>query len=128
VQRVTKGIGPEFKKIEFALARTFLPTLFGDDYDADDSHHKISCLPVKCAGLAIPDPTSLAASDNNTSILLCSHILAAFCGVDFGCSANHLAVITEVKAELKVCNQAKNESVMTSLTSKLSCDNWRTSL
>jgi hypothetical protein len=73
-----KGIGPEFKNIELILARTFLPTLFGDDYDKDNPCHKISCLPVKCAGLVIPDPTSSAELNYNVSILLCLHILAAF--------------------------------------------------
>jgi hypothetical protein len=33
VQRVTRGIGPEFASIEQTLAKTFLPTLFGDEYD-----------------------------------------------------------------------------------------------
>jgi hypothetical protein len=36
VQRVTKGIGHEFQDVELALAKTFLPTLFGDDYDEMD--------------------------------------------------------------------------------------------
>jgi hypothetical protein len=126
VQRVTKGIGPEFQNVELALSRTFLPTLFGDNYDEDDPRRKISCLPVKWAGLAIPDPTSSADSNYNASILLCSHLLAAFRGVDEFRSADHLAVIAEVKAELKLRNQAKYESAMTSLTSKLSCDNRRT--
>jgi hypothetical protein len=70
VQRVTKGIGPKFKNIELTLSRTFLQTLFGDDYDKHDPHRKASCLPVKCAGLAIPDPTSLADLNYNVSILL----------------------------------------------------------
>jgi hypothetical protein len=33
VQRFTKGIGPEFASIEQTLAKTFLPTPFGDEYD-----------------------------------------------------------------------------------------------
>jgi hypothetical protein len=39
-----------------------------------------------------------------------------------------LAVITEVKAELKLCNHAKYESVMIYLTLKLFCNNRRTIL
>jgi hypothetical protein len=31
VQRVTKGIGPEFASVEQSLAEIFLPTLFGDE-------------------------------------------------------------------------------------------------
>jgi hypothetical protein len=57
-QRVTKNIGPEFEAVEVALSRTFLSTLFGDDYDDDDPRRNISCLPVKWAGVAIPNPHS----------------------------------------------------------------------
>jgi hypothetical protein len=32
VQKVTTGIGPEFKEVEQTLAKTFLPALFGDSY------------------------------------------------------------------------------------------------
>jgi hypothetical protein len=44
--------------LEEALSKTFLFTLFGGDYDDDDPRRSISCLTVKWAGLAIPDPTS----------------------------------------------------------------------
>jgi hypothetical protein len=77
---------------------------------------------VRWAGLAIPNPTSSADSNYNASILFCSHILAAFRGVGTFRSADHLTVITEVKAELKLRNEAKDESEMIFLTSKLSCD------
>jgi hypothetical protein len=55
VQRVTKGIGPEFASVEQSLAETFLLTLFGDEYDEDDPQRTLAGLPVKWAGLAIPD-------------------------------------------------------------------------
>jgi hypothetical protein len=37
-------------------------------------------------------------------------------------------LLPEVKTELKLCNEAKDESEMTMLTSKLSCDDCRTIL
>ena len=113
VQRVTKGIGPEFATIEQTLARIFLPTLFGDNYDYDekDPRRALAALPVKWAGLAIPDPTTSAQPNYESSILLCSHILAAFRGVDEFRSTDHTKVIREVKAELKLRNAAKNESL-----------------
>jgi hypothetical protein len=79
VQRVTTGIGPEFKEAEQALAKTFLPALFGDSYD-DDTNPRchFACLPVKWAGLAIPDPTSSAELNHDVSELLTSHVLASF--------------------------------------------------
>jgi hypothetical protein len=78
VQRVRKGIGPDFASAEQTLAKTFLPTLFGDEYNEDNPQCALASLPVKWAGLAIPDPTTLAQPKYEASILLCSHILAAF--------------------------------------------------
>jgi hypothetical protein len=62
------------------------------------------------------------------SILLCSHILAAFRGVDVFRSTDHLKVIRDVKAELKLRNAAKSESSLNDLASKMPCDNQRTIL
>jgi hypothetical protein len=76
VQRVTKGIGLEFAFIEKTLAKTFLQTLFDNEYDNEDPRRTLlPCLPIKWAGLAIPDPTTLAQPNYEASILLCSHIL-----------------------------------------------------
>jgi hypothetical protein len=60
------------------MAKTFLPTLFGNEYEEDDPCRALASLPVKWAGLVIPDPTTLAQPNYEVSILLCSHILAAF--------------------------------------------------
>jgi hypothetical protein len=108
--------------------KTFLPTLFGDQYDKDDPRRALAGLPVKWAGLAIPDPTTLAQPNYEASILLCSHILAAFRGIDVFRSTDHLKVIRDVKAELKLRNAAKSESSLNDLASKMSCDNHRTIL
>jgi hypothetical protein len=78
VQQDIKNIGPEFEAVKVALSRTFLPTPFGDDYDDDDPRRDISCLPVKWAGLAVPNPTLAADANYEASTLLCSHILAPF--------------------------------------------------
>jgi hypothetical protein len=122
VQRVTKGIGPEFAAVEQTLAKTFLPTLFGDEYDDNDPRRALAGLPVKWAGLAIPDPTTLAQPNYEASILLCSQ------SVDVFRSTDHLKVIRDVKAELKLRNAAKNESSLNGLASKMSYDNRRTIL
>jgi hypothetical protein len=68
-------------------------TLFGDDYgNDDDPRRNISCLPVKWAGLAIPNPTLAVDANYEASTFLCSHILAAFRGVDAFRSAKHKLV------------------------------------
>jgi hypothetical protein len=48
--------------------------------------------------------------------------------VDVFRSTDHLKVIREVKAELKLRSAAKNESSLKELASKMSCDNCRTIL
>ena len=103
VQRVTKDAGSEFEAVELALSGTFLLTLFGDeDYGNDGHRRNMSYLPVKWADLlVIPNPTSAAEANYEASILICSHILAAFRGVEVFRSAKHKSVITEVKTELK---------------------------
>jgi hypothetical protein len=66
---------PLMADIELALVfKSLLRTLFGDDHNKNHPQRKISCPPVKWAKLAIPDPTS--------SAVLCSHVLAAFRGVE----------------------------------------------
>jgi hypothetical protein len=85
-------------------------------------------LPLKWAGLAIPNPTTLAHPNYEASILLCSHILAAFPRVNVLRSADHLKVIGEVKAELKLCSAVKNESSLNNLALKMSYGNCRTIL
>jgi hypothetical protein len=129
VQRVTKRIGPDFASVEEqTLAETLLPTLFRNEYDEDDPQHALAGLPVKWAGLAISDPTTSAQPNYEASILLCSHILTAFRGVDVFRLTGHLKVIRDVKAELKLRNAAKSESSLNNLASKMSCDNRRTIL
>ena len=122
------GIGSEFIGIEDALSHFFLPSLFGDNYDDDDPRRDLSCLPVKWAGMAIPDPTSSAESNYEASTLLCSHIVSAFKGNDKFHSANHTSMTKEVKAVLKLRNAAKFEARLDSLASELPCDSRRTIL
>jgi hypothetical protein len=116
------------RSIEQTLAKTFLPTLFGDEYDDDDPCRALAGLPVKWDGLAIPDPTTSVQPNYEAGILLCSRILAAFRGVDVFQLTDHLKVIQDVKAELKLRNAAKSESSLNHLASKMSCDNRRTIL
>ena len=80
--RVAKNLGPEFKAVELALSGALLPTLFGCDCGSDGPWHDISCLPMKWAGLAIPNPASAAEVNCEVSTLICSHVLATFGAVE----------------------------------------------
>jgi hypothetical protein len=74
LQRVIEGIGDSFIPIEEAISNLFLLALSGHSLECD-YHHKLAELPVKRAGLTLPDPTDTSASCYKASIILCSHLL-----------------------------------------------------
>ena len=59
VQRVTPGIGNAFGPVEEEIAKAFLPALFEGAGDGAPGR-EITRLPVKQAGMALPDPTQTA--------------------------------------------------------------------
>jgi hypothetical protein len=102
VQRVIKEIGGTFTEIEKAISQVFLPAIFGDVLNEDDPRLALACLPVKHAGLAIPNPDRSSYYMNyEASILASSHLTAAARGVEKFHSADHLTVIGDVRNELK---------------------------
>ena len=79
LQRVTSGLSDEFEVIEEALAENFLPSLFGDGEQCD-TKRQLACLPVKHAGLALPNPLKTAETNWKASTLICGHLVAALRG------------------------------------------------
>jgi hypothetical protein len=106
------GIGDSFSPLEKAISNIFLPALFGDSL-VSKNHRELAELPVKCAGLALPDPT-------------CSHLLEAFRGVVPFNSVDHKAVRASVTSELKSLKTVKDEMTLTSIITLLDCDTRRT--
>jgi hypothetical protein len=75
IQRVVQGIGPKFPGIKDAMQMTFLPSLLWDKIADDGPVRRLVCLPVKTAGIALPDPVSdaktyLCASEVTNSRLI----------------------------------------------------------
>jgi hypothetical protein len=61
LQQVRRDTGENFTKVEKAITQVFIPALFDDKFDNDDPRCQLlACLPVKNAGLALPDATSSA--------------------------------------------------------------------
>ena len=102
------NIGGFFGPVAKALYCTFLPALFGEPIDPDDPRLALAPLPVKHAGLALPNPVDSAGENYKASTLLCSHLLAALKGSQKFSSADHRATISGVRAELR----ERNSTVM----------------
>jgi hypothetical protein len=79
LQRVTEGLSKEFQDIEQALQWEFLPALFGDEI-ANGLPGLLAGLPVKKAGLAIPNPILSADSNWTASMVICGHLIVALQG------------------------------------------------
>jgi hypothetical protein len=68
--------------------------------------------------LSIPDPSATSEDNFEASTLGCSHLLAAFRGVEPFSSMEHRSFIA---AELKVRRSAQLESTLESVLGKLDC-------
>ena len=85
LQRVQKDTGEKFQSVTDAISDTFLPALFGDTIDKNDPRDcrvDLACLPVKHAGLALPNPVKSAESNYQASVLASLHLCAAMRGVE----------------------------------------------
>jgi len=65
MQRVVKGIGGHFEKVADAIKNDFL--LFDDTFEENDQHVSLANLPVKHAGLALPNPINSADANYDAS-------------------------------------------------------------
>jgi hypothetical protein len=122
VQRYVKDIGDAFTDVEKAIYQSFLPALFGDDFDEDDPRPRLAGLPAKHAGMALPDHIASAKSDYEASTLVNVHLLAALAGNENFHSADRKDASREVRSELKPRKKAKDDSELNSILSNLKCD------
>jgi hypothetical protein len=116
VQRVVGNISESFSAVEKAIRDDFIPALFGEEQATPDNFRKLLALPVKHAGIALPNPTVSGPANHKASILVCSHLLAAFRGTTEFCTVDHLSVRREVFQELQ---KRKNVECSESLASSL---------
>ena len=90
VQRVTPGVGESFCPVEEALREIFVPSLFKGLREGLPER-KNTRLPVKQAGLDLPDPVQTAPENWTTSCVITGHLVAALRGQVVFRTADHLA-------------------------------------
>jgi hypothetical protein len=84
IQRVCEGISGSFTGVKEALVTEFLPALFGESVEPNRMICMLVTLPIKQAGLALPDPKETAGSRHAVSKEVCLHLLSDVLGeVDF---------------------------------------------
>jgi hypothetical protein len=79
LQRVVPDIDNLFKPLEGMISSSFLPALFGASQDSCSDLRTLLALPVKLAGLAVPNPVSTCASNYQNCCLQCKkNVSSAF--------------------------------------------------
>ena len=106
VQRVTPGISNAFGPVEEEIAKAFLPALFEGAGDGAPGR-KITRLPVKQAGMALPDLTQTAPDNWQASCVITGHLVSALRGQVSFRTADHAACLREGRAAVRLQNAAK---------------------
>ena len=92
MQRVNPVVGATFGPVEEALKEIFLPALY-EGLREGVPERGITRLPVKQAGLALPDPTQTSPENWTAPCVITVHLVAALRGqVEFG-TGDHLACL-----------------------------------
>jgi hypothetical protein len=71
IQKVIDDIGDFFSYVKVAITNIFLLALNGESLKDFTYRRNLSALPVKFAGLAIPDPSASSESNCKASTLEC---------------------------------------------------------
>ena len=106
VQRVIPGIGDEFGPVEEEIAKAFLPVLFEGVGDGAPGS-EITRLPVKQAGMALPDPTLTASENWQASCVTTGHLVSALRGQVPFRTAYHASCLQDGRAAVRRQNIAK---------------------
>ena len=90
--RATPGVGEAFGPVEEALREVFVPALFRGLTEGLPTREN-TCLPVKQAGLDIPDPVKTALENWTSSCVITVHLVTALRGHAIFRTADHMACL-----------------------------------
>jgi hypothetical protein len=101
LQRVLPDAGTSFAPIEEALATTFLPSLLQEPEAPTDPFRALLALPVRRAGLGVPDPQQTAAHCHQASLACTEELTSTLrAGTDLDVQA-HAAQASKQRRRLK---------------------------
>jgi hypothetical protein len=119
LQRVIPNIDAHFQPLEEMITSSFLPALFGKSQDSISDIRTLLALPVKLAGLAVPDPVSTCAANYQSSTVMSSHLLLAVQEkITFNFQDHNdtcRAALVATRAEKQLSNESKLSTFLTSL-------------
>jgi hypothetical protein len=119
-QRVIPGVDNLFLPLEEEIANNFLPALFGDPLSSLDKNLRLlTALPVKHAGLALPNPVSTCATNYKNSTLMSSHLLLAVQGKTQFSLQDHRDTCQSSLSSIRELRNTENKSSLTNIIAAL---------
>ena len=112
VQWVTPGIGDAFRPVETALKETFVTALF-EGLGNGVPEQGVTRLPVKQAGLALPEPSQTAPENWTASCVITGRFVAALRGQTEFRTADHSACLREGQTAVRRRGQRRAEKGLT---------------
>jgi hypothetical protein len=121
---VVRGVGPKFDGVRDKMRSTLLPALLKANITDGDPILNLTCLPVKNAGLALPNPVESAEANFRASEVANSHIIQVMRKKETFSLQDHSATTSQVKGEIKkrrdLTNKAHLDSTLGLMTKDLS--------
>ena len=112
MQRVTLGVGKGFGPVETALKETSVLAFF-EGLREGVPEQRVTRLPVKQGGLALPDPSQTAPKNWTASCVIAGHLVAAFRGQMKLRMADHSACLQEGRTAVRRRGQRRAEEALT---------------
>ena len=112
MQRATPGMGNAFEPVEKALRETFVPVLFKGLGDGV-LERGVTRLPVKQAGLDLPDPYQISPENQTASFVITGHLVAALRGQMEFRTADQSACLREGRTAVWRRGQRRVEEALT---------------
>ena len=123
VQRVVQECGDLFEPVEDMICNKFLPQLLGSEFTPED--RAVFALPVKFAGLGIPNPTTTAKNAFRTSKRAASHLTDAISGQGEIDHITHGQVVMEARTEHRGSRRQEHVANLNSTLAKFADDKQR---
>ena len=112
MQRVTHGVGAAFSPVEEALREIFLTALFQGLTERLPTRANTR-LPVKQAGMAIPDPVQTAPENWTASCVITGHLVADLRGQVAFPTADHTACLRGGRLAVPRRGEQRAEAALT---------------
>ncbi len=111
-------VNDKFGDVHAVLRTKFLPALFGKA-SLTDSQGQLTCLPVKKAGLVIPDLTEMAGENWTASTVACRYLISALRGKEEFRLVTHQSTMKEERAATRRQNSDISDEKLTKILRKL---------